>query len=596
MPTFVQNILKSAAPLVRKYPFLGKIIFKKVHEVFGGHIRYFFTGGAKIDPEVILRFQSLGIQMLQGYGLTETSPIISFTRVGSLKYKSVGKPLRSLQVKIHEPSVTGEGEIAVRGPSVFKGYFENPTATAEAFKDGWFHTGDLGFLDEEGYIFITGRKKDMIVTPNGKNVYPEELEELLKGSALFSEVSVLGLESGRGEAVHAVIVPVDLRSNHPKEKIWEEINRLTAGVSEYKKIQGVTVAFEELPKTPTKKVKKHLLRKMIQEGHFEKTNQGAALKNAMGSPLNANKENEKWLLEKLTEITKKTQIYKESDLKQDLGIDSLTFMEIISILEAQFRVQIPDGEFSKMILVSDLLKYTEEIHENQLPVTAQTESLSTHFDFRKNNTILMTFARLLIHGLIIRPILKIFFRFKVKDQEFINSGGSFILTPNHSSHFDLLAILSSIPLRKLKTTYAVAAEDYFFNTRLKSLFVRLVFNAIPFDRKARIEKGFTICEEILKAGGNLVIFPEGTRSPDGNLSAFKAGVGRLLAGHAYSAVPSYISGAFSILPKGGMIPKLHPLSIRFAKPVNFKQVSPDSKSYLLVAETLHHSVENLKDI
>jgi len=207
----------------------------------------------------------------------------------------------------------------------------------------------------------------------------------------------------------------------------------------------------------------------------------------------------------------------------------------------------------------------------------------------------MNSLRLIIHGSIIRPILKLVFRFKPVNVEAIRDVSNLVLTPNHSSHFDLLTILSSLPLNRLKSTYAVAAEDYFFNTPMKAFLVRLLFNAIPFDRKVRIEKSFLICEAILKSGGSLVIFPEGTRSVDGTLTRFKPGVGRLLASRGSKAVPAYIAGAYQAYPKGAFLPHPTKISVTFGEPQNFKNIKADTNGYLLIASALQKSLESLRD-
>jgi len=582
MSNFTQKFMGLTGEIVFHFPFLGPLIFKRIHAVFGGHIRYFVTGGAKIDPDIILRFKRLGIHFLQGYGLTETSPIISFTSLKHDKYGSVGRPVPSIKVKIVD------GEICVSGESVFRGYFENPEATSQVLKAGWFHTGDIGYLDEENFLFITGRKKDIIVTPNGKNIYPEELEEALRLSPLINEVAVIGLDTGRGEEVHAVIVP---SSQAPRElaaqrqAIWSEVEKICSNFSDYKRIRGVTVTREELPKTATKKIRKHVLKEMLKQSSFKES----VTPDGMHTPLNIEFEREVWLNERLQLITKRPDIWKEAHLRQDLGIDSLTFMELVSAIETHWGSHILDEDFDKILTVDDLLTYIGKNESNQ----PSTERPKIDFNYRQNNRIVMKSLRLLIHGILIRPFMKIFFRFRVSNIQIFAKTQNWIATPNHASHLDLLSVLGSVPLDRLNATYAVAADDYFFNNPFKAYLVRLLFNAIPFERRARIDTGFKICEEILRDGGNLIIFPEGTRSTTGQISEFKPGVGRLLAAHNYSAIPVYIKGAHEAFPKGAVIPSPHPISVVVGEPLKFVSSNADLNGYQFIASKLHDAVKGL---
>jgi long-chain acyl-CoA synthetase len=585
LPSGTRKALAVLGNLTKIAPFLGPIVFKKVHQIFGGHVRLFATGGAKINPEIILRFERLGIHFLQGYGLTETSPIITFTPLGSDKFASVGIPVKSIQLKIID------GEICVSGPSVFKGYFNNPEATADVIKEGWFHTGDLGEVDDGGFVYITGRKKDVIVTANGKNIYPEELEEALKTSPLFSEIAILGLDSGRGEEVHAVAVPSPAAPQDPiiqRQVLWGEIERIGENFSDYKRVKGMTISHVDLPKTATKKVRKHILKNLIQQGHFKSGGVATAVSQGPKTALDSKNQKESWLSQKLQDISKKSEIWKEAHLRQDLGIDSLTFMEIISSVETQWGVRIADEDLPRVLTVDDILKKLGETNTQVEKKTAK------EFNYRRNNSFYMKFLRLFVHGVLIRPVLRIFFRFRVFNKKGIQASQNLVITPNHASHLDLLTVLATIPLSRVNSTYAVAADDYFFNHPLKAFMVRLLFNAIPFERRARIDKGFKVCEDILRDGGSLIIFPEGTRSPTGQMSDFKPGVGRLLAAQGYAAIPIYIKGAHEAYPKGALLPRPRPLSVHVGLPVGFRSLTPDLKSYQIVASQLQEAVANLR--
>lgn len=240
-------------------------------------IEFFVSGAASLQDYVAEGMESLGFTVLQGYGLTEASPVVSVNRLNNYSNKSVGSPIDGVKVEIHNPDKDGFGEIIVKGNNVMKGYYHNPEETAKVMKNGWLFTGDIGYIDESGFIHITGRRKNIIVTSGGKNVYPEELEDLIALSPFVLENVVSGMkisDNDRGECPYAYIVPnleeIESRlglKNEEEEKvkeiIREHIRELNSKLPEYKKIKGTRIIYEELPKTSTRKVKRHLIKEKI---------------------------------------------------------------------------------------------------------------------------------------------------------------------------------------------------------------------------------------------------------------------------------------------------------------------------------------------
>jgi long-chain acyl-CoA synthetase len=249
----------------------GKILFKSVHDEFGGRLRGFVSGGAPLNPDIERDLNALGFRALQGYGLTETAPVISLNTYKHCKIGSVGRPIKGVEVKIlKETGAADEGEIATRGPHVMKGYYKNPEKTANVIKNGWFLTGDIGYLDKDGFLHISGRLRNLIVLGTGKKVFPEEVEEVLGQSPYIKEICVLGVKSAHGahrghEEVSAVIVPnADMfnEADRNDEKrvratISSEIARLSHALAAYKRIVSFEISFEELPKTATKKIRRN---------------------------------------------------------------------------------------------------------------------------------------------------------------------------------------------------------------------------------------------------------------------------------------------------------------------------------------------------
>lgn len=253
---------------------IGRVLFKSLREKAGlNSVRYFISGGAALPPYIAEFFNLLGIPLFQGYGLTETSPVLTANPPHAVKYNSAGLPLPGLELKIMNPDLNGIGEIAARGPSIFREYFKNPEATGETFHDDWYLTGDLGWLDSDGYLYITGRKKNLLVTGGGKNVYPEEIEELLNKQDHILESLVLGVPrpGGMGDEVEAMIVPdnevLDREAEERNIKwtpeeieavVRKEVAEVCSRLAEYKRIKKFSLHTEEFVKTSTKKIKRYL--------------------------------------------------------------------------------------------------------------------------------------------------------------------------------------------------------------------------------------------------------------------------------------------------------------------------------------------------
>lgn len=253
---------------------IRRIVFKEILKKFGGKLRILIAGGAAMSKEAIQGFLDLGINLLQGYGLTETSPVLAGENDKYKRLGSVGFPLPGLDVKIDSPDTNGIGEILAKGPTVMLGYVGNDEATKEVLKDGWFHTGDLGYIDKDGYLFITGRKKDVIVLKNGKNIFPEELEILINRLPYVSECMVFGrpCDDGDYKICAKIVYQKDLMEKlYPSldeseynSLIWQDIKeKVNHTMPSYKYIREIIVTDVPLIKTTTQKIKRHEELKII---------------------------------------------------------------------------------------------------------------------------------------------------------------------------------------------------------------------------------------------------------------------------------------------------------------------------------------------
>ncbi|MDD5584833.1 MAG: AMP-binding protein [Candidatus Omnitrophica bacterium] len=275
--TIFYALLNISKFLLRYNIRIGRLLFISIHREFGGRLRGFVSGGAPLSIDIEVTMNALGFRVLQGYGLTETAPVIAVNTFKDNKFGSVGKPLPGVEVTIlKENEQAKDGEILTRGPHLMKGYYCNPEKTAEVIKDGWLHTGDIGYLDNEGFLFISGRARNLIVLGAGKKVFPEEVEEVLSKSRYIKEICVIGKIATKGvrkgcEEVYAVIVPhvdaFDSEIQGDKEKIKDvishEMNRLSENLAEYKRVVDFDVWFDELPKTATRKIKRKVVAEII---------------------------------------------------------------------------------------------------------------------------------------------------------------------------------------------------------------------------------------------------------------------------------------------------------------------------------------------
>ncbi len=248
-------------------PEIIKKIFEKIHTSLGGNIALFIAGGAAINPDVIKDYETLGIPMIQGYGMTENAPIIAVNRDYYSKHDSVGKPMPGTEVRIIDQDADGIGEIICKGPSVMIGYYDNPEATAEVLKDGWLYTGDYGRFDDEGFLYICGRKKNVIVTKNGKNIFPEEIEQLLMEQPFIEEVLVYGtIDKRDGDVVvKAEVYPSyesikealgEITEDGIKDAIKDSIEEVNDKMPAYKRVKRFKLREEEFEKTTTRKIKR----------------------------------------------------------------------------------------------------------------------------------------------------------------------------------------------------------------------------------------------------------------------------------------------------------------------------------------------------
>ena len=339
----------------------GPVLFSKVHAIFGGDLRRIVAGGSALEPGLGKAYQSLGIKVAEGYGMTETSPVLTVNPWDAIRFGAVGRPISGVEVQlrpIEGGADPGAGEIWVRGPNVMSGYYRNPEASAAVLREGWLCTGDIGRFDPDGYLYISGRTKDVIVSDAGKNIYPEEVEVRYRDLPGVRDMVVLGVPgSGRGERVCAVVVPHPGATEAQIEEIRSAIAARSGGVPSYQQITQIEIWRGDLPKTTTLKVKRGKLRDAVLAGQ---RGDGRASSAAPAPPVGAGfSKEETWVIATLARLThSRPELINPNSRLADLGVDSLTKVELIGELEARLGFRVNDAAAGSLGRVQDLLDLT----------------------------------------------------------------------------------------------------------------------------------------------------------------------------------------------------------------------------------------------
>jgi long-chain acyl-CoA synthetase len=336
----------------------GPALFSKVHATFGGDLRRIVSGGSALEPRLGKIYQLLGIKVAEGYGMTETSPVLTVNPWDAIRFGAVGKPIAGVEVQLRPVEGGADpdaGEVWVRGPNVMSGYYRNPEASAAVLREGWLCTGDIGRFDADGYLYISGRTKDVIVTDAGKNVYPEEVELRYRDLPGVREMVVLGVPgSGRGERVCAVVVPHPAATEAQIEEIRAAITVRSEGVPSYQQITQIEIWRGDLPKTTTLKVKRGKLRDAVLAGQ-RGDGRTSAPQAAPAAGASFSKE-ETWVIATLARLThSRPDTIHPNNRLADLGVDSLTKVELVGELEARLGFRVDDATAGSLNRVQDLL-------------------------------------------------------------------------------------------------------------------------------------------------------------------------------------------------------------------------------------------------
>ena len=552
-------------------PALSRLLFQAVHKKFGGSLKFLVSGGAALDPVIGTQFTTLGFEILEGYGMTEAAPMITFTRPGKVKIGSAGTAMTCTTIDIRD------GEIVVAGENIMQGYWNRPGETADVLKDGWLYTGDLGRLDEEGRLFVTGRKKEILVFSNGKNINPVLIEQQLE--SMTNAISEAGVFL-KNDTLQAIIRPnlAMARENGITDIEeyfrWKIIDRFNQTVSPSKRIKHFTLVDEELPKTRLSKLKRFQLPEMVEN---------RTLRKAMAKPPGSE---EYRIIKDFIEGQTTRAIAPDDHLEIDIALDSLDKVSLVAFLRKTFGVEISEERLMNHQTVRKLSDFIQE-KKDRIAV-----ELVNWRDILKENTespLPRTwFTTTLIKNLG-RLIFSCYFRFKTVGGENIPENPC-ILAPNHQSFYDGLFVAAGLRNQLMRRTYFYAKAKHLRNRWVRFFADRN--NIVIMDINTDVRESLQKVAALLQRGKNVMIFPEGTRTLDGAIGEFKKTFAILSKELNVPVVPVTISGAFEALPSGSLIPRpFRKISVSFAQPI-FPQDHTYESLRDSVFEKIKHCLEH----
>ncbi len=582
----------------------GQLLFYPIHEGLGGRIRYFISGGSALNEKIQKDFQGLGFTILEGYGLTEASPVLTVTRPANrMLTGSVGKPLPGVEVRIAEADATGVGEVIARGPNVMLGYYENADATRSTLIDRWLYTGDLGRLDDDGNLYLVGRSKEIIVDTNGKNVYPDELEELYSNSPYIKELSILGLPDGIGEKVACLVVADDeydiaLSRDELRKRVEEHFREVSATLPYYKRVKVLQFTHIELPRTATRKVKRqevvqimHSLEQNQKAGRVPVANEAASLDSL-------------WVLKTVAAVCNRPLEEVSINTRlSDLGFDSLMFVELGTAIEnAGGSISAPE-RFNEIQDIRELISVVSRRSPNAPRLDGATARADS--ERRKDEDEINIPSLVKVIGnkgvdVVQRFFYERFLNTKYEGRTNIPPHTNFIVTANHCSHLDMG--LTKMALGDAgRDMVALAAADYFFDSKYKRAVMENFTNLVPMERTGSLRQSLRHAREYLDRGYNALIFPEGTRSVTGQMADFKPIVGYLALHSRVGILPLYLYGTYEAFPKGSTIIKSRDIGARIGRFLSIEELEelaegmPRAEAYRLIAALVKHEIENLRD-
>ncbi len=540
----------------------GRVLFGAVHRQLAPELRLLVSGGAKLDGEVEGTLAALGWEVMTGYGLTETSPILSFNRPGAARPGSAGRALPGVELRIVKADGDGVGEIEAKGASVFKGYRGDEEAARRAFTgDGWFRTGDFGRLDGDGYLFIVARVSETIVLADGKKLFPDAVEASYAEHPLIKEIALFA----RDGALVGLIVP-DLDKVREagavgmNEMIRNAVSERGRALPSHARLSGFAIARDKLPRTQLGKIRRHLVPKLYEaalSGHD--TSAPAELSPDDQALLEEPAAAAVW--DWLKARFPGRNLALDMSPQIDLGIDSLGWVDLSLALEREQGVRFTEQEIGRIVTLRDLLRETKAAstrpHDDKPAEPVKLARIGPGLRLAQS-----------LGAALVRAIMRRRFSLAVEGADNLPPRGAYLICPNHESYLDPLAVIAALPPALVRRTWWAGWTGILFTSAARRLFSRIA-QIVPVDQYRGGAASLALAAQVFEDGEALVWFAEGGLSRDGKIQRFQAGIGVLVERHRVPIVPVAIEGTFEAWPAGKSFPPLrHPIRVRFGAPVD----------------------------
>lgn len=576
----------------------GRLLFGSLHRKMGGKLRLMASGGSPLPPEIATQIQAFGWDLAVGYGLTETSPLLTILKPGEGHLDTVGRTVPGTELRIdpsalqgandegddedadHTPRHAQAGEVQAKGPGVFGGYLNLETASEKAFKEDWYRTGDVGWFDDDGFLHLEGRVSTMLVLEGGENVSPDKLEA--RYESLIEEIEEIGILQKEGKLVAVIVTRDGATDETAEERIKEALRQRREDIPSYQRLAHFKLVRDELPRTRLGKIRRHKLEAVYDDTSSDDNGpQGGPIaidemSSSDQSLLDHPPARAVWDL--LAERFADQRLTPASRLEGDLGIDSLGWVELSTVLEAATGLPFGDDVLEKVETVRDLFEAvwsaSDQDHERADDPIAEPEKVLQPHDRRwiRPRPLFHTVVGLLLYG-VHTLLMRLLYRVQMEGQENLPQSGPYVLTPNHTSFLDAPVIVHSLPFNTIRRFYWAATTNILDRSALVRTLSRLG-QVIPIDARRGPMTSLALAAATLKRGDPMVWFPEGHIAKDGKLAPFRPGIGLLL--NVYKdvpVVPVHIAGTFAAWPAGQKWPRPGRITINIGKPLKSAALS-----------------------